>query len=86
MSKVRVEANFTGYAELRNSPEIVEFMQHIADTALSQLGDGYASEVSHFAGGALPGKAIVKVYAESNAARRANYNDNTIMKAVFASG
>lgn len=86
MSKVKVEANLAGYSELRNSPEIVEMMQRIADTALTQLGDGYSSEVSHYEGGRLPGKAVVKVYAESRAARRENYKDNTIMKAVFGSG
>ena len=86
MSKVKVEANFAGYSELRNSPEIVGMMQKIADTALAQLGDGYTSEVQHYTGGALPGKAVVKVYAESTSARRANYRDNTIMKAVFGSG
>lgn len=86
MNKVKVEANLAGYSELRNSPEIVEMMQRIADTALAQLGDGYTSEVQHYTGGSLPGKAIVKVYAESNAARRENYNNNTIMKAVFSSG
>lgn len=86
MSRVKVEANFAGYAALRDSPEMVELMQGIADKALAQLGNGYTSEVQHFTGGALPGKAIVKVYAESNAARRENYNDNTIMKAVFGSG
>jgi hypothetical protein len=86
MSRVRVEANFAGYSALRNSPEIVEMMQHIANTALAQLGDGYSSEVSHYEGGRLPGKAVVKVYAESASARRKNYKDNTIMKAVFGSG
>ena len=86
MSKVKVEANFAGYSELRNSPEIVSMMQKIADTALAQLGDGYTSEVQHYTGGALPGKAVVKVYAETASARRENYRDNTIMKAVFGSG
>lgn len=86
MNKVKVEADLAGYSELRNSPEIVEMMQHIANTALAQLGDGYGSEVSHYEGGTLPGKAIVKVYAESSAARRENYKDNTIMKAVLGSG
>lgn len=86
MSKVRVEANFAGYSALRNSPEIVEMMQHIANTALAQLGDGYTSEVQHYTGGSLPGKAVVKVYAESASARRENYNNNTIMKAVLSSG
>jgi hypothetical protein len=86
MSKVKVEANFAGYAALRNSPEIVSMMQKIADTALAQLGNGYTSEVQHYTGGSLPGKAVVKVYAETASARRENYRDNTIMKAVFGSG
>ncbi|MBP3797303.1 MAG: hypothetical protein J6I46_05945 [Ruminococcus sp.] len=87
MNKVKVEADLAGYSELRNSPEIVEMMQRIADTALAQLGDGYTSEVQHYTGSdELPGKAVVKVYAESASARRENYKDNTIMKAVFGSG
>lgn len=86
MSKVKVEANLAGYSELRNSPEIVSMMQKIADTALAQLGEGYTSEAQHYTGGSLPGKAVVKVYAETASARRANYRDNTIMKAVFGSG
>lgn len=87
MSKVKVEADLAGYAKLRNSPEIVEMMQGIADKALAQLGDGYTSEVQHYTGsGKLPGKAVVKVYAESWAARRENYKNDTIMKAVFGSG
>ena len=87
MNKVKVEANLAGYSELRNSPEIVEMMQRIADTALTQLGDGYSSEVQHYPGSdELPSKAVVKVYAESRAARKENYKDNTIMKAVFGSG
>ena len=86
MSKVKVEANFAGYAELRDSPEIIELMQGIADRALAQLGDGYTSEVQHYTDGALPGKAVVKVSAESRAARRENYKNDTIMKAVFGSG
>lgn len=86
MSKVKVEANFAGYAALRDSPEMVEFMQGIADKALAQLGNGYTSEVQHYTGGSLPGKAVIKVYAETASARRENYRDNTIMKAVFGSG
>jgi hypothetical protein len=86
MSRVKVEADLAGYAKLRNSPEIVEMMQGIADRALAQLGDGYTSEVQHYTGGALPGKAVVKVYADSWAARRENYKNDTIMKAVFGSG
>ncbi len=86
MSKVKVEANFAGYAALRDSPEMVEFMQGIADKALAQLGNGYISEVRHYTGGALPGKAVVKVCADSWAARRENYKNDTIMKAVFGSG
>lgn len=86
MSKVKVEANLAGYSELRNSPEIVSMMQGIADKALAQLGNGYTSEVQHFTGGALPGKAVVKVCADSWAARRENCKNDTIMKAVFGSG
>lgn len=86
MSRVKVEANFAGYAALRDSSEMVELMQGIADKALAQLGNGYTSEVQHFTGGALPGKAVVKVCADSWAARRENCKNDTIMKAVFGSG
>ena len=83
---VKIKANFAGYSALRNSPEIVEMMQGIADRALQQLGDGYNSEVHHLTGRGYPGKAVINVYAESRSARQANYHDNTIMKAVFSSG
>lgn len=85
-SKIKVEANIIGYGELRHSPEIVEMMQKIADTALAQLGDGYTSEVHHLVGMPIFSKAVINVYAESASARRENYRDNTIMKAVFGSG
>lgn len=84
MSKVKVEADFEGYSKLRNSPEIVEFMQSIADGAVAQLGEGYISTVRHYEGGnGAPGKAVVNVYAESPAAKRENLRENTIIKAVF---
>jgi hypothetical protein len=83
--KTRVEANLAGYTELRNSPEIVSYMQSIADAALSQLGEGYISTVRHYDGGAAPGKAVINVYAETPAAKRENLRENTIIKAVFGS-
>lgn len=84
MSKVKVEADFDGYRKLRSSPEVVGFMQKLADKALAQLGDGYNSDVHYYEGSAsIPGKAVINVYAESRAAKRENLRDNTILKAVF---
>lgn len=84
MSKVKVEADFDSYRKLRSSPEVVGFMQQLADKALSQLGDGYSSDVHYYeGGGSIPGKAVINVYAESSAAKREDLRDNTILKAVF---
>lgn len=75
--KVKFELNREGVAELMKSPEMMEICKGYADDALSRLGDGY--EVSTYTGKT---RVNASVKAVSYKARKDQYENNTILKAL----
>ena len=77
MSKLRVKLNRQGVRELLKSQEMMNACSSVAESAYSQLGDGY-SLTKHV------GKNRVNVSISTRTAEsvRENYENNTILKAL----
>lgn len=85
--KVKVVLNNQGIIELFKSPEVVSWLQDVGDsvadtaTGMSQYGGEYGAR-AHLAART----AIVNVYPDSKEAAHDNYENNTLLKALGASG
>lgn len=80
MANMKFELNREGVRELLKSKEMMDICEGYANNALSKLGDGY--QVTTHTG---TNRVNAEVSAESNAAKRENLKENTIIKAVFGS-
>ena len=77
MSKVKFELNRAGVRELLQSQEMASICLNYANGVQSRAGNGY--EVSTFVG---RNRVNASVYAETAEARRDNYDNNTLLKAL----
>lgn len=79
MSKMRFELNRAGVRELLRSSEMMSICKGYANSALSQLGNGY--EVTTHTG---KNRVNASVIADTYQAKRDNLENNSIIKAVFS--
>ena len=78
MAKFKFELNRAGVRELLRSQEMADICKEYADNAVSKLGEGH--EVTVQTG---RNRVNAQVAATTYKAKRANYKDNTILKAVM---
>ena len=78
MNKTTFELNRQGVRELLRSDEMMQAVKAEADAAVASLGAGYEAD-THIG----KNRVNASVYAVSNAAKRDNLQNNTILKAVF---
>lgn len=74
---VQIELNDEGVRELLKSPEIERICRDLAEGIASRAGDGY--QVSTYTGRTRVNASVV---AATNAAKRDNMKNNTLLKAV----
>lgn len=77
MSKVRFELNRAGVRELLRSPEAANICRSYAVGVQSRAGEGY--EITTYTG---RNRANASVHAETYEARKDNYENNTLLKAL----
>lgn len=77
---VKIELNREGVRSLLRSEKALEMCSKYADDAVKKLGDGY--ETSEYIG---RNRVNASVAAVTPAARKENSENNTILKAVYAS-
>lgn len=75
--KVVIELNGDGVVALLKSPEIKGYCKKLADGIASRAGEGY--EVSTYTGLTRVNASVI---AATNAAKRDNMKNNTLLKAV----
>ena len=81
MGDVKFELNLPGLNELMKSPEMQDALLEAGRAVASNAGDDYAAEV-HTANWI----AISNVYPDSRRAAHENFKENTLLKALGASG
>jgi hypothetical protein len=81
MSKVDFELNLPGLNELMKSPEMQAHLEIASATVASIAGDGFGHRV-----GVADFTAIGNVFAESKEGAKRAYKDNTLVRALGASG
>lgn len=81
MRSVDFELDMGGLRELMNSSEMQSKLRAAGDAVASVAGPGY--EASVFTPGVVP---IASVHPESDEAKQDNYENNTLLKALGASG
>ena len=77
MSKVKFELNRAGVRELLKSQEMAGICLEYANNVCSRAGDGY--EVTTYAG---KNRVNASVHAGTIQARRDNYENNALLKAL----
>lgn len=77
MSKVKIEINYAGVGELLKSQEMADCVSGIAQQKASACGDGYGTDV--YRAGT---RVIASVFTETGEAKRDNYDNNTLLRAV----
>lgn len=77
MSKVKFELDRAGVRELLRSPEAASVCRSYAENVKGRAGEGY--EVTTYTG---RNRANASVHAETYEARRDNYDNNTLLKAL----
>ena len=77
MSNVVIKLNSEGVRELLRSAEMLAECERLANDMGAQLGDGY--EVSTYVG---ENRVNASVKAASNAAKKDNLDNNSLLKAV----
>lgn len=77
MSKTKVVLLYSGFNELRNSPEISAAVEQKAQEIANIAGAGYGSDIRSGAG-----RAVARVYPKTAAAKRDNSKHNTLLKAM----
>jgi hypothetical protein len=81
MSKVKFELNLPGLNELMKSPEMCAILEESGSTVAMTAGAGYASRVHQ-----ASFVAIANVYPDTAQAAKDNYDNNSLLKALGASG
>lgn len=77
MSKVKFELDRAGVRELLRSPEAASICRSYAENVKGRAGEGY--EVTTYTG---RNRANASVHAETYEARKDNYDNNTLLKAL----
>lgn len=77
MNKNRFELNRSGVGQLLKSPEMMSILEEKATEIRQTAGDGYAQDT--YVGKT---RANASVYADSYEARKDNFKNNTLLKAV----
>ena len=77
MSKVKFELNRAGVRDLLRSPEALSVCEGYAANVLGRAGEGY--ELTTFVG---RNRVNASVHAETYEARKDNYENNTLLKAL----
>lgn len=77
MSKVKFELDRNGVRDLLRSSEALAVCKGYADSALARAGEGY--EVTTYVG---INRVNASVHAETYEARKDNYDNNTLLKAL----
>lgn len=77
MSKVKFELDRAGVRELLRSPEAASVCRSYAENVKGRAGEGY--EVTTYTG---RNRANASVHAETYEARKDNYDNNTLLKAL----
>ncbi len=81
MDKVEVKLNLKGINEVMKSPEILAAVEAAGQAVANAAGADHGIR-----SGLLNYIAYCDVVAESREARKANYDDNVVLKAVSAVG
>lgn len=81
MGKVRFELNKAGVRELLKSPQMAETCNSAAERVRAAAGTGYVVESRNY-----PERAGAVVYADTGEAKRDNYKNNTLLKALGGAG
>ena len=81
MSKVDFKLNLPGLNELMKSPEMVSVLEQAGNTVATLAGDDYGVRVHQ-----ASFVAIANVYPDSKAAAADNYKNNSLVRALGASG
>ena len=81
MGNVKFELNLQGLNELMKSPEMQSALLDAGNAVANNAGGDYAAEV-HTASWI----AISNVYPDSKRAAHENYKENTLLKALGATG
>lgn len=81
MGNVKFELNLPGLNELMKSPEMQSALLEAGRSVANNAGSDYAAEV-HTANWI----AISNVYPDSRRAAHENYKENTLLKALGATG
>lgn len=77
MSKMQFKLNSSGVSSLLKSAEMQKVLEKKATDVKNRCGDGYEQDV--FVG---KNRANAMVRAETTKAKKDNYNNNTLLKAV----
>ena len=77
-SSIKFELNRAGVRDLMRSTEMMEVCKGYADAALAKLGEGY--ETDQYTG---KNRVNAEVRARTYQAKKDNYRNNSISKAVF---
>ena len=81
MSKVDFKLNRAGVRELLRSPEALSVVESYAAPVQSRAGEGY--EITTHTG---KNRVNASVHAETYEARKDNYENNTLLKALGGGG
>lgn len=77
MNKVRIKLHSAGVRALLKSAEMQSILNEQAAAAAARCGDGYESRV-----GVAKKRAVADIYPATPEARRDNYKNNTLEKAL----
>lgn len=77
MNDVRIVLNSKGIKELLKSQEISDTVAEVAKTVQNNAGSGYGSNVQ-----TGKNRAVGRVYTATATAKRDNYKNNTLLKAL----
>ena len=78
MSNLRIELNIAGIRQLRKSPEIVAELERHADATMAGLPAGDYEKSKYFG----RNRANVSVSTKTNAAKKDNMENNSLLKAL----
>ncbi len=77
MNKVRIKLHSAGVRALLKGAEMQKFLDEQAKAAAARCGSGYESRV-----GVAKKRAVADIYPATADARRDNYKNNTLEKAL----
>ena len=78
MSKVRIELNRDGVRALLKCGEMEAGLRGLAEDIRDRCGEGYAADTKQ-----METRVIASVYTDTEAARRDNSENNTILRALL---